>query len=308
MLNIFFQIHSTNVTTLPVAFYYVQRKVVLYVARERSPNRDKAFELYKESNGEIQNREIANILGISEKTVSGWKVKDKWNSKLSGVLQKNERSTPKEKKNTRTKKEPIAKRVEEVIGNDDLTDKQRLFCIYYVKLFNATKAYQKAYGCDYATAMVEGCKHLRKPKIEEKIKELKSERMNASFLSTDDILQKYIDIAFADITDYIEFGRREAQLLEEGSKIVNYVNLKSSIEVDGTIITEVTQGRDGVKVKLADKMRALDFLAKYNGMLSADVVQKLEMEREKLALLKSKDVGNNTSQQVIFEGEDDLED
>lgn len=278
------------------------------MARERSPNRDKAFELYKESNGEIQNREIANILGISEKTVSGWKVKDKWNSKLSGVLQKNERSTPKEKKNTRTKKEPIAKRVEEVIGNDDLTDKQRLFCIYYVKLFNATKAYQKAYGCDYATAMVEGCKHLRKPKIEEKIKELKSERMNASFLSTDDILQKYIDIAFADITDYIEFGRREAQLLEEGSKIVNYVNLKSSIEVDGTIITEVTQGRDGVKVKLADKMRALDFLAKYNGMLSADVVQKLEMEREKLALLKSKDVGNNTSQQVIFEGEDDLED
>ncbi len=36
------------------------------MARERSPNRDKAFELYKESNGKIQNREIANILGISE--------------------------------------------------------------------------------------------------------------------------------------------------------------------------------------------------------------------------------------------------
>ena len=71
------------------------------MARERSPNRDKAFELYKESNGEIQNREIANILGISEKTVSGWKTKDKWISKLNGVLQINERSTPKEKKNKR---------------------------------------------------------------------------------------------------------------------------------------------------------------------------------------------------------------
>ncbi|MFR4992100.1 MAG: phage terminase small subunit-related protein, partial [Turicibacter sp.] len=91
------------------------------MARERSPNRDKAFELYKESNGKIQNREIANILGISEKTVSGWKVKDKWNSKLNGVLQKDERSTPKEKKRSNKKKEPIAKEVEEVIENGDLT-------------------------------------------------------------------------------------------------------------------------------------------------------------------------------------------
>lgn len=60
------------------------------MARVRSPNRDKAFEIYKEHNGNIANREIANILDVPEKTISGWKVKDKWN----GVLQKKIRSTP----------------------------------------------------------------------------------------------------------------------------------------------------------------------------------------------------------------------
>lgn len=69
------------------------------MARVRSPNRDKAFEIYKESDGNITNREIANILDISEKSISGWKAKDKWNEKLNGVLQKEIRSTPKEKRN-----------------------------------------------------------------------------------------------------------------------------------------------------------------------------------------------------------------
>ena len=37
------------------------------------------------------------MLGVSEKTVGGWKCKDAWEAKLNGVLQSKERSTPKEK-------------------------------------------------------------------------------------------------------------------------------------------------------------------------------------------------------------------
>lgn len=65
------------------------------MARQRSPNRDKAFEIYKDNNGDITLREIANKLDTPEKTISGWKVKDKWNDRLNGVLQNNQRSTPK---------------------------------------------------------------------------------------------------------------------------------------------------------------------------------------------------------------------
>lgn len=74
--------------------------------RQRDPRRDKAFEIWKKHNGNITNRAIAEQLGIPEKTVGAWKAKDKWNEKLNGVLQKNERSTPK-KEQKRKKGAPV---------------------------------------------------------------------------------------------------------------------------------------------------------------------------------------------------------
>lgn len=65
--------------------------------RPRSPNRDKAFAIWQEHGGDIENRRIAEMLEIPEKTVSGWKCKDKWEEQLNGVLQSDIRSTPKHK-------------------------------------------------------------------------------------------------------------------------------------------------------------------------------------------------------------------
>lgn len=55
----------------------------------RSKNRDKAFEIFKEHDGKITNRKIAEILGEKENTISNWKCRDKWNV----VLRKNDCST-----------------------------------------------------------------------------------------------------------------------------------------------------------------------------------------------------------------------
>lgn len=68
--------------------------------RERSPNRDKAFEIYLQNNGNITNREIARQLGLSEKTVGGWKSKDRWDEQLNGAKK---RSTPKKERSTPNK-------------------------------------------------------------------------------------------------------------------------------------------------------------------------------------------------------------
>lgn len=57
--------------------------------KRRSKNRDKAFEIFKEHDGKITNRKIAEILGEKESTISNWKCRDKWNV----VLQKNDCST-----------------------------------------------------------------------------------------------------------------------------------------------------------------------------------------------------------------------
>ncbi len=61
--------------------------------RARSKNRDRAFEIFKEHDGRITNRKIAELLGEKENTISNWKCKDKWNV----VLQKNECSTTNKK-------------------------------------------------------------------------------------------------------------------------------------------------------------------------------------------------------------------
>ncbi|HHL3303630.1 TPA: phage terminase small subunit [Bacillus cereus] len=82
------------------------------MARQRSPDRNKAYEIFKEHNGDITNRKIAELLStsertVNEKTVGGWKTKDKWMQQLNGVLHKNERSTPK-KETEYSKKKPGA--------------------------------------------------------------------------------------------------------------------------------------------------------------------------------------------------------
>ncbi|HBG7257751.1 phage terminase small subunit [Clostridioides difficile] len=63
------------------------------MAKARSPNRDKALNLYIEHNGNITNREISELLKENEKTISNWKCRDKWNV----VLRKGECSTTKKK-------------------------------------------------------------------------------------------------------------------------------------------------------------------------------------------------------------------
>lgn len=165
---------------------------------------------------------------------------------------------------------------------DNLTDKQRLFCIYYIKYFNATKAYQKAYECAYSTAMVEGHRILRNPKVSAEIDRLKAEQMNELKLDVRDVLQKYIDIAFADITDYVEFGKKKKE-----KKIVNYVDFKQSNKIDGTIVTEVKQGKDGVSIKLADKMKALEMLSKYFDLLDDKEKKRLQAEKLKAEIEKT---------------------
>ncbi|MGM8212623.1 terminase small subunit [Virgibacillus sp. W0430] len=235
-------------------------------------------------------KDLADKHGVKLGTLKSRKSREKWS-----------RDATVKKDATKTKRmQPKKEEKEPVIQSGNLTDKQRLFCIYYIKYFNATKAYQKAYECAYTTAMVEGHRHLRKPNISAEIDRLKKERLGDKLVSVDDILQKYIDIAFADITDFVDFGQDERPELDQnlepmidddGNEVtysISYVNLKNSDEVDGTIITEVKKGKDGVSVKLADKMKALEMLSKYFDLLSDNDKKRLQEEKLKAEIAKTK--------------------
>lgn len=104
------------------------------MARAPDARVDQAKELYQQGKKLV---EISAQLGVPEGTVRRWKHTYGWDGERSG--KKSERSKKKNERSERVKK-AVAEEVGQVIENPDLTDKQRLFCLYYVRCFNTTKA------------------------------------------------------------------------------------------------------------------------------------------------------------------------
>lgn len=259
--------------------------------------------------------DISRQLDVPEGTVRRWKSTYKWESERSD--KKSERSERERAKNER-KEKSIAEEVRMVMENPELTEKQRLFCLYFVKSFNATKAYQKAYGCDYQTANAHGYELLSNVVIKDEIARLKQAKLNQTFLDEHDIFQKYMDIAFSDITDYVSFGREKVPVMgafgpvmvkdeETGENVglmkeVNTVRFRESSDIDGTIVTEVKQGKDGASIKLADRMKALQWLSEHMDMATDE-------QRARIAHVKAqtdKLTGNNQEIEDMDEIEGDI--
>lgn len=292
-------------------FYIIRkRECKCRMARKRDPRRDEAFGIWKQHNGEITNRAIAEQLDIPEKTISAWKSRDKWNA----VLQKDECSTSNKKSSPKARASTKKRSTENNNETIELTERQRLFCLYYVKTFNATMSATKA-GYSADTAHVQGPRLLGNVRVSAYIRELKQTLTENLFLDAQDVLAKYIAVAFADINDFLTFGRRQQQVItmygplyekDKNGKIdknkpvmetVNYVDLKEGAVVDGTIISEVKQGKDGVSIKLADRLKALDKLSLYFDLFPDNFKRKIEEEKlniskQKLELDKLRIIGD----------------
>lgn len=55
------------------------------MGRNKSPNRDEAFKLFKESGGRLSSAEIAAQLGEKINNVNSWRAQDKWKEKIGKV-------------------------------------------------------------------------------------------------------------------------------------------------------------------------------------------------------------------------------
>lgn len=235
---------------------------------------------YKDYKKGMKYKDIASKHDVSINTVKSWKSR-KWNAMEEGAP---DRVATKEKKGAHKKE------VQLVIDNDDLTEQQKVFCLLYLQYkFNATKAYQHAYEVDYRTANANGSRLLVNASVKQEIRRLKAELQQETFAGVKDLIAEYIKQAFADITDFTEFGTSEEISLNSfGEPIIDeetdapltymrsYVHLKDSREVDGTLIQEVKKGKDGVSVKLYDKQKAMDVLFKYFG---ADALREAQINK-----------------------------
>lgn len=248
--------------------------------RARSPNRDKAFEMWKESNGIMLLKEIAAELGVSDSQIRKWKNQDSWDNHLKGNV------TNVKSNVTKTKPTKSVDKAIEKLEDANLTEKQRLFCLYYIKSFNATMAAIKA-GYSKERAHVTGSELVRNSKVATEIRRLKGAVQQEIFIDTIDVLNKYIKIAFADISDFVDFGYKEVVIGvnsegEFATRTVSYVGIKDSDKVDGSIISEVKNTSEGISVKFHDKMKALEKLEKYFDLLPDHHKRKLEEEKASL--------------------------
>jgi phage terminase small subunit len=268
---------------------------VNFLPRAKNAKAEVARKLYEQG---ILLKDIAEQLDVPEGTVRSWKKRYDWDN---ATLQKPKCNVAKESARKKKVQQAVAADTASVSENPDLTDKQRLFCLYYVRYFNATKAYQKAYGCSYEVAHAEGYKILAKPCVKTEIQAMKQSRLNRELLDEHDIFQKYMDIAFADITDFVQFGQEEEYVIGQfglvqvedpvtGKKAplkqkVNTVRFRESDSIDGTLITEVKNGKNGASIKLADRMKALEWLAEHMDIAT-------EEQKARIAVLKMKSAGD----------------
>lgn len=203
---------------------------------------------------------IAAEIGVSDGTVRSWKCRDGW---------------PKVQRNVATKKKVLRKeKGDQPVIEKGLTDKQQFFCELYVREFNAAQAYMTAYGCEYSTAASQAYKLLKNAAVRAYIKNLKDLKKNLILADIDDVVDKMMKIAFSNMGNYISFGRRDVQVMtafgplsdKKGKpimKTVNYVDIKDSRMVDTSLISEMSQGKDGIKIKILDPMKALEWLGKF---------------------------------------------
>ena len=155
---------------------------------------------------------------------------------------------------------------------NSLTEKQKRFVDEYLKDLNGTQAYIRA-GYKSKNPDVDCQKLLGNSRVQSHIQKRKADRERRTEITQDMVVAELAKVAFVDIKDYLRYGTERTdtgEVDEEGNPVFEYrqiVEAKPSDQVDGSLVSEVSLGKDGTfKFKLHDKMAALDKLGRHFGL------------------------------------------
>lgn len=208
------------------------------VARIRDPVRDKAKELYL-NNKDITNREIANILGVDEKKIATWKIRDNWKcstTEKKNVVQQN-------KKCSTTNKKSLIKQAETIVVSG-----------------GTIKEASKKVGLPVSTI---GEYSRKENWIEKRINFLN----NLYEKVKDEKLEKHLEHRIESIT-HLEYVRKKA--LKQAGEFV---------DKDCML---------GYKALIDTINNSLDGEAKLLGIISAEKLLKIEIEKQRLEIERKK--------------------
>lgn len=140
-----------------------------------------------------------------------------------------------------------------------LTDKQKRFVQEYLVDLNATAAARRA---GYKDPSI-GRQLITKNNVSDAIQKAIGKRQARTEVTQDRVLEELAAIGFAKGTDYAS--------IVEGVVLVN--DTGALTERQKAAIVSIKQTKEGVEIKLADKGKALELLAKHLGLLTAQEKQ-----------------------------------
>jgi phage terminase small subunit len=141
---------------------------------------------------------------------------------------------------------------------DRLTDKQARFCEEYLKDLNSTKAALRS-GYSAKTCRAIGCENLTKPIIQERIRKKIKQISEDNEITVERIVKEIASAAFSNVAD----------LFDESGNLKDMKELEREVAaaISSIDISEIStaQGEIGTttKIRLWDKLKALEMLARY---------------------------------------------
>jgi phage terminase small subunit len=142
----------------------------------------------------------------------------------------------------------------------ELTAKQQRFAEEYVKDFNATQAAARA-GYSKKSAEWIGPQLLQKPHVAEKVEELRAAQTERAGSDADRIKAALRAIAYSDQRKYQRWGPTGVEILESSG--LTDEEAVAVAEVSQTI----TEAGGSIRMRQHDKLRAIELLAKMEGLL-----------------------------------------
>ena len=142
---------------------------------------------------------------------------------------------------------------------DDLTSKMAGFAQAVVDPDNSkSDAYRLHYNTENMSPQVvnnEASKLMKLPKVAARIQELRDAVQERAMVSKTDMLLELKRIAYSDLSDLAEWNGRTVSLKDSDDLSPELTRL----------VSEVSETKQGVKIKLHDKMDAFDKMAKMTG-------------------------------------------
>jgi len=108
--------------------------------------------------------------------------------------------------------------------NEKLTPKQKLFCLEYLKTFNATDAYKKVYWVSQKSAEVNWCRMLSNDKVSEFLQDKTQQKIEKE--------ETWVEYVIRNLKEIIEIwmGRQAIELKGKEQKIYDLKNVNSALE------------------------------------------------------------------------------